>query len=243
MANELIVIYDTETSGLDAKTADFAQLASIAFLNDQYLGSFNQLANPGHSLPPGVTEIHGITDEMVKDAPSSQEVAHLWAASLEALVADTGADYLIVGGHNEDFDFRFLSKHLDFDSEVRRVCSYRLSQKADPDAESHKLERLFDRVETLHPSAELKGAHDALTDVWMSYMVFRHYMGLAGVQSFADLHAYLSKPMRLKRMPFGKHKGELVTSLPSSYMKYMLSMDWLGRDVRETFEGVLSSRG
>lgn len=64
-------VIDTETTGLghDAKIVDLA----IADMQGNKL--FESLINPGEHIPEGATQVHGITDDMVKDAPAFEDVA------------------------------------------------------------------------------------------------------------------------------------------------------------------------
>lgn len=94
------VILDTETTGLH----DGARIVEIAVLGIDGSVLFDSLVNPQTPIPADATGIHGITDAMVKDAPSFSDV----------LVGLTGA--LInrkVVVYNRDFDKRRLAIELD----------------------------------------------------------------------------------------------------------------------------------
>jgi DNA polymerase-3 subunit epsilon len=71
-----LVVIDTETTGVVPGVDDVVQLGIARFPSDRELlpsvGSW--LVNPGRPIPPEATAIHGITDDMVRDAPTLVEV-------------------------------------------------------------------------------------------------------------------------------------------------------------------------
>ena len=64
------VVWDTETTGLH----DFAKIVSIGIINQDSETLVAWLINPGVPIPSDATAIHGVTDEMVADAPTFAEV-------------------------------------------------------------------------------------------------------------------------------------------------------------------------
>ncbi len=68
-AEEAFVVLDFETTGLDAQTDRIIEIGTACFRGGQLESSKFWLVHPGMPIPPESTEITGITDEMVKDAP------------------------------------------------------------------------------------------------------------------------------------------------------------------------------
>lgn len=64
------VVWDTETTGL----GDEARIVSIGAVDQAGVVVLDTLVNPGVPIPPGATAIHGVTDEMVADAPTFADV-------------------------------------------------------------------------------------------------------------------------------------------------------------------------
>jgi len=95
--DENAVIVDTETTGLWN-----AEIVDIAVIDMSGKPLLNTLVKPKNSIPAGATEIHGITNEMVKEAPSWPE---LWEQQLYPLLKDKTV--LI---YNEDFDIRVMKE-------------------------------------------------------------------------------------------------------------------------------------
>lgn len=101
----VFVAFDTETTGLWALSHKIVEIAAVKFRIDSPLTEeFESLVNPGRPIPPEVTAIHGITDEMVAEAPSS-------AAALKAFVEFCGPDAVLVA-HNAPFDMSFIGNEL-----------------------------------------------------------------------------------------------------------------------------------
>jgi DNA polymerase-3 subunit epsilon len=91
------VLLDTETTGLGT----WDRIVEIAVLDEAGRIVFNTLLNPGIGIPAGVITIHGITDDMVWDKPTFQEIL----PELEQVL--TGKPVVI---YNVAFDKRFLAR-------------------------------------------------------------------------------------------------------------------------------------
>jgi DNA polymerase-3 subunit epsilon len=95
LADPGVIILDTETTGLD--DAEICELAIINICGDEL---FNRLIKPTRPIPPEASKIHGITDNMVVDAP-------IWADVHDEIMAIiTGASRLLI--YNEAFDTRMI---------------------------------------------------------------------------------------------------------------------------------------
>lgn len=99
-----IVVLDVETTGVNLYDDAIVQLSAIKFFGTIELGRLNTYINPGRPIPPEVTLIHKITDDMVKDAP---EIADIKAEFLEFI-----KDSAFVG-YNIAFDLGFISMAFD----------------------------------------------------------------------------------------------------------------------------------
>lgn len=93
------VVLDVETTGLNYHYDAIVEIGCIRFRNNKEVARFNTLINPNMPIPAPATEIHNITDEMVKDAPYIDE-------KLQDLLNFIGDDVVI--GHNIGFDIRFV---------------------------------------------------------------------------------------------------------------------------------------
>ena len=113
-----LAFIDLETTGVNLATDRIIEIAIVKVLPDGKRSVKRKLINPGMPIPKQSSDVHGITDEMVKDAPAFKEVAHELKQMLD------GCD---IGGYNSNrFDIpllveEFLRADVDFDMKGRRL--------------------------------------------------------------------------------------------------------------------------
>ncbi|UCG62577.1 MAG: WYL domain-containing protein [Candidatus Zixiibacteriota bacterium] len=106
LKSQIFIAFDTETTGMWAPSNRIVEIAAVRFdLSGKELGTFQSLVNPGRQIPAEVISIHGITDEMVKEARLIKPV-------LEEFFSFCGTDTLLVA-HNAPFDISFIGWELD----------------------------------------------------------------------------------------------------------------------------------
>ena len=103
LATAGFVAIDLETTGLDSRRAAVVAVAAIPYVAGRAGPGHATLVNPGRPIPPASTAIHGITDEMVREAPTI-------GAVLPALDRLWGGRVLV--GHNVGFDVAILDREL-----------------------------------------------------------------------------------------------------------------------------------
>lgn len=94
------IFLDTETTGVGLY--DLVIEVGIVDLDGNIL--YNNLINPGRSIPQESSRVHGITDEMVADAPFLKDV---WS-EIEAVLRDRA-----IGIYNAEFDYRLMKQSVD----------------------------------------------------------------------------------------------------------------------------------
>jgi DNA polymerase III epsilon subunit family exonuclease len=103
LSQTTFVVLDLETSGASPKTGSaITEIGAVKVCGGQVLGTFKTFVNPGTSLPPFITELTGITDEMLSDAPRIESVLPLL---FEFLGSDKSTVFV---AHNAPFDLSFL---------------------------------------------------------------------------------------------------------------------------------------
>ena len=100
------IILDTETTGLDPKLGHrVIELAAVELVDRRLTGNyFHRYINPGRASDEGALQVHGLTEEFLRDKPKFGEIVN------EFLDFVSGAELII---HNAPFDTAFLNYELD----------------------------------------------------------------------------------------------------------------------------------
>lgn len=129
-----VVVLDFETTGLSPDMGERAiEIGAVRIEDGVVTGRFQELMNPGQRVSYFIEDYTGISNEMLKDAPSCEEVMSQFADFIDG--------YNLVA-HNASFDKRFLDAELGRIS--RRytgqfVCSMLVARRIYPNAPDHKL--------------------------------------------------------------------------------------------------------
>jgi DNA polymerase-3 subunit epsilon/ATP-dependent DNA helicase DinG len=152
-----IVALDIETTGLDSRTDAIIEIGAVRFSGARVEGEWTTLINPGRPIPGFITQLTGISNEMVRNAPPIKAV-------LQEL-ADFVGDAPIVG-HNVRFDLSFLQPHkILLQNEV--LDTYELASVLLPTASRYNLRALGQLMEVL-PSVP----HRALEDARVTHAIY-----------------------------------------------------------------------
>lgn len=131
------IVLDTETTGLDYTREKIIEFAAVRLENGKIKAEFQTLINPKQHIRKSSIAIHGITEDMVKDAPTEEEV-------LPAILDFIG-DYPIVA-HNAIFDYSFLNEAslrvLNKGINNVRIDTQQMFKEVYPELEAHGLEAL-----------------------------------------------------------------------------------------------------
>jgi len=103
LSSVTFVVLDLETSGASPQSGSaITEIGAVKVCGGKVLGTFKTFVNPGNPLPPFITELTGITDEMLQDAPQIQSVLPLL---FEFLGSEKTTVFV---AHNAPFDLSFL---------------------------------------------------------------------------------------------------------------------------------------
>jgi DNA polymerase III epsilon subunit family exonuclease len=154
VTNVTFVAFDLETTGLSPAAGRIVEIGAVKMKNRHVLEKKAWLVNPGIPIPGVVQNIHGITDEMVKDAPRFQQV-------FRDFVAFAGNAVLLA--HNASFDVRFIRAETERNNlrmpENRVLDTLALAKAVYPDTPGYSLRTLMQ-----HLGSERTEFHRALAD-------------------------------------------------------------------------------
>jgi DNA polymerase-3 subunit epsilon len=139
MLHQPIVFLDLETTGATATHDRITEIGLVEVTDGKFVESWSQLVNPEENIPPFIQSLTGITNDMVRDAPTFEQLA-------PALYERLQGKLLIA--HNARFDYGFLKNEfrragLAYRSKV--MCTAKLSRKLFPEHRRHNLDSLIDR--------------------------------------------------------------------------------------------------
>ncbi|MGD2154633.1 MAG: 3'-5' exonuclease [Gemmatimonadales bacterium] len=187
------VVVDVEsTGGSPARGDRVTEVAAMRMRDGELVDSFESLVNPERPIPPSVTALTNITEEMVADAPKFRELLEPLKRTLR------GAVFV---AHNVGFDWRFL------DSEFRRcgggrlegerLCTLRLARRLHPELRRRSLAVLAN-----HYAIPVESHHRAGDDARATAELLGRFfdrLGDEGIDDWAGLQRFLKPARRRKR--------------------------------------------
>jgi len=133
-----IVALDTETSGGYPLTSEICEVAAVKYFKGEVIDEFQALVKISHKMPKHIEEIHGISDEMLKDATTFDTIA-------EDLFQFLDGSVMI--GHHIQFDAGFLA--IEFEKYLKKLpenlilCTSLLSRALISESPNHRLQTLI----------------------------------------------------------------------------------------------------
>lgn len=199
------VVFDIETTGLNPKYEKIIEIGAAKVRDGEVIDTFSTFVNPGKGLPERITELTGIYDADVINAPYIEEV-------LDTFIDFVGGDILL--GHNLIFDYSFMKKAAvnqkkTFDR--KGIDTLKIARRFLADLESRNLSFLCE-----HYQIHLQ-AHRALNDALATHELYQSF-----VRDFADKEPDLFQPKELvysvkKEGPITPKQYELLLKLAKQY--------------------------
>lgn len=158
------VVLDIETTGLDSDFDEIIEIGALKVVGGKIVDIFNELVKPNACISDFISNLTGITNEMLVDARQIDEVLPRFIQF---------AKNMVIVGHNINFDINFIYdntiKVLDIPFSNDYIDTLRLSRKVFKDLENHKLSTICDY---LNIAAEIK--HRAIADCDMTYRLYEY---------------------------------------------------------------------
>ncbi|HRO84842.1 MAG TPA: 3'-5' exonuclease [Niabella sp.] len=225
-----LAFIDLETTGVNIGSDRIVEIAIIKILPDGSKSIKRKIINPEMAIPKASTDVHGITDEMVKDAPTFAQVARELKQMLD------GCD--LAGYNSNRFDIpllveEFLRADVDFDMKGRRMV--------DVQNVFHKMEqRTLSAAYKFYCNKTLEGAHSAEADASATHEVLlaqlEKYPELGntiesinktiGEEVIVDFARRFVMDNGVEVFNFGKFKGKSVAEVLKAEPQYY---DWMMR--------------
>jgi DNA polymerase-3 subunit epsilon len=223
-----IAFIDLETTGTNLGTDRIVEIAIVKIAKDGSRQIKRKLINPEMPIPVGASDIHGITDDMVKDAPTFRQVANELKQFL---------DNCDLGGYNSNrFDIpllveEFLRTGLEFEMNSRRLL--------DVQRIFHMMEqRTLAAAYKFYCNKTLEGAHSAEVDAIATWEVLEAQLEkypqlgdnidsiikFIGDDQIVDFARRFILSNGVEIFNFGKHKGKAVVEVLKAEPQYY---DWM----------------
>lgn len=126
------IVIDTETTGFDPETGDrIVEIGAVELMNHVPTGrTYHQYVNPERAVPAEAFEVHGLSDDFLRDQPVFRDCGH-------AFLDFVGDARLVI--HNAEFDMRFLNAELGWIrlpliAMDRAVCTVTMTRRKYPGA-------------------------------------------------------------------------------------------------------------
>ena len=223
-----LAFIDLETTGVNLGTDRIVEIAILKILPDGSQTTKRKLINPGMPIPKASSDLHGITDEMVKDAPVFKQIAHELKQMLD------GCD--LAGYNSNRFDVpllveEFLRAEVEFDMKGRRMVDVQqIFYKMEP--------RTLSAAYQFYCGKTLDGAHSAAVDAGATYEILesqlQRYESLGttidsilksvGEEPIVDFAKRFVWENGVEVFNFGKFKGKPVADVLKAEPQYY---DWM----------------
>ncbi len=223
-----IAFIDLETTGINISTDRIVEIAIVKVMVDGTKQVKRKLINPTIPIPQGASEIHGITNDMIKDAPTFKQSANEIKQFIE------GCD--IAGYNSNRFDIPLLVEEF-----LRCEINIEIEQRKLLDVQKiyHLMEqRTLSAAYKFYCNKELNDAHSAEVDATATFEVLESQiikyqqlgntvesiLKVIGEEIIVDFSRRFIMEKGVETFNFGKHKGKPVTQVLKEEPQYN---DWM----------------
>lgn len=238
----MYAIIDIETTGGSPMREKITEIAIFIYDGEKVIDEFCTLVNPERNIPHFITQLTGITNEMVADSPKFYEIA-------KKIVEIT--DGRVFVAHNVSFDYNFVYnefKQLGYHFQRKQLCTVKLSKKLLPGHSSYSLGNLCQSLKI-----DINGRHRAKGDAQATVQLFGHLLEVNGqnknalltntaILSSKGLHHAFDRNI-LEELPqtagvyyFYNDQGEIIYIGKSKNIRHRVLTHFQNRTTRKALE-------
>jgi len=215
LQHERFICLDCESTGLEPTEDRIVEIAVAKFSLSEIFEQYESLIDPGCPIPQTSQEIHKISQEMIEGKPKIKEVLPQLLQMIKG--------HIIIG-HGIGFDLALIA------AEAKRNQIPCTILEA-PFIDTLRLARLYGEspINSLdklrqHFNIEPQGVHRAMSDVLVNIEVFKYLA--KPYKTVEELLKVLQKPIKMRMMPLGKHKGRRFEEVPIEYLRWAEKKDF-----------------
>ncbi|MBQ3116197.1 MAG: 3'-5' exoribonuclease [Clostridia bacterium] len=164
LTDEVYVVFDTETTGLDFMNNGITEIGAVKLVNGKLTEQFTTLIKPDYRISEENESITGISEEMVKDAPKISSVIPDFIKFIDGAV---------LVAHNADFDMKFIKRFAgaeEYEVKNKVIDSVELARECLPQLKRHDLHTIADHFGIVFHH------HRALSDAYATAEAFIELM-------------------------------------------------------------------
>ena len=181
--SQTFVVFDIETTGFSNKNDKITEIGAVKVKNFEIVDRFNELINPEKDISYKVQELTGITNDLIKDKPTIEEI-------LPRFMEFVGDSVLVA--HNAEFDIGFINqkcKEMNIEFKNKSVDTLMLARILLPHLKRFKLNNL-----TKELGVPLHNHHRAVDDAAATAQIFIKFLDMLekkGAKKLSDVNEIL----------------------------------------------------
>lgn len=212
------VAVDLETTGLSTEYDDIIEIGAVRYRDGVPIATYEQLVNPGYDVDEFITELTGITNEMLAGQPVISDV-------LPAFMDFMAEDILV--GHNVNFDINFIYDNCG-NCGIKPIPNnfidtLRVSRRMLPDLKNHKMDTIAEALQL--PG---RGLHRAAGDAVIAANIYLELLQRPGFEEAMKSPRY-SAPLRASSITATPGKADFDSPLFGMYVVFTGTLEKMTR--------------
>lgn len=203
-------VLDVETTGLSARTNNVIEIGIVKVKNLKIGKKYHTLINPGYNIPVFITQLTGITNDDIEDAPFFSDVVK----DINNFIGDS-----IISGHNLGFDDSFLKyEFIRNGHEIltnQKVCTLKLARRLFPSLPSKSLSSVTQFLKLRNSNAH-RALGDAEVTAKALIKMIKTLKKNNSVQTVGDLIEFQSTAASAKKNRIPKKLNDDLLSIPNA---------------------------